>query len=173
MKKAFLLVLGICIIGMVGCQQEKQEKQTNNTVTLTQYEKDLAQNDSNIGAQLLVRKAVLEDMKKQNMSDKEKLELEFAKDNAAITYYLEKKLNDIKITEDEVKKVYEENKDKLEGKTFDEVHNELKNLIKNYKKNQELIGYYNGLVEKYKLNDSLKKEFPEKATTDTEKKTKD
>ena len=107
-KKIILLSLGILVLGLVGCQTNKKDVTKNNKdiVTLTKNEKELANGNPNIGAQLLVRKAVLNEMKQADISDKEKFELEFIKDNIAINYYLEKMLDkNIQITEATIQQV--------------------------------------------------------------------
>lgn len=162
-KKIILLSLGILVLGLVGCQTNKKDVTKNNKdiVTLTKNEKELANGNPNIGAQLLVRKAVLNEMKQADISDKEKFELEFIKDNIAINYYLEKMLDkNIQITEATIQQVYEENKDKFPDKSLEEVHDQIEQLLLEQMKNEKLIAYYNQLVDKYKLNDALKNEFP-------------
>lgn len=162
-KKIILLSLGILVLGLVGCQTNKKDVTKNNKdiVTLTKNEKELANGNPNIGAQLLVRKAVLNEMKQADISDKEKFELEFIKDNIAINYYLEKMLDkNIQITEATIQQVYEENKDKFPDKSLEEVHDQIEQLLLEQMKNEKLITYYNQLVAKYKLNDALKNEFP-------------
>jgi hypothetical protein len=162
-KKIILLSLGILVLGLVGCQTNKKDVTKNNKdiVTLTKNEKELANGNPNIGAQLLVRKAVLNEMKQADISDKEKFELEFIKDNIAINYYLEKMLDkNIQITEATIQQVYEENKDKFPDKSLEEVHDQIEQLLLEQMKNEKLITYYNQLVDKYKLNDALKNEFP-------------
>lgn len=162
-KKIILLSLGILVLGLVGCQTNKKDVTKNNKdiVTLTKNEKELANGNPNIGAQLLVRKAVLNEMKQADISDKEKFELEFIKDNIAINYYLEKMLDkNIQTTEATIQQVYEENKDKFPDKSLEEVHDQIEQLLLEQMKNEKLITYYNQLVDKYKLNDALKNEFP-------------
>ena len=86
-KKIILLSLGILVLGLVGCQTNKKDVTKNNKdiVTLTKNEKELANGNPNIGAQLLVRKAVLNEMKQADISDKEKFELEFKKITSPLT----------------------------------------------------------------------------------------
>lgn len=170
-KKFMSLGVGILLLGLAGCQgnnnqpKPKAEQAPQQTqVTLSKEEKELANGNANIGAQLLVRKAVLAEMKTAALDEKEKFEMQFVKDEAAIAYYLHKTIGEkIEVSEDAIKKVYEENKEKLGEKKLKDVHDEIKAAIVNNVQNERLVDYYNGLVEKYKLNDALKAEFPEPA----------
>lgn len=55
--------MGILVLGLVGCQTNKKDVTKNNKdiVTLTKTKRVLANGNPNIGAQLLVRKVVLND----------------------------------------------------------------------------------------------------------------
>ncbi|WP_410207970.1 hypothetical protein [Fusobacterium sp.] len=177
-KKIMLLSVGILLFALTGCQgNSNQSKPETNSevkqvevepgVELSKEEKELANGNPNIGAQLLVRKAVLAEIKTAALNEKEKFEMEFVKDEAAISYYLHKTLGEkIEVSEDAIKKVYEENKEKLGERKLEDVHDEIKAAIVNNVQSERLTDYYNGLVEKYKLNDSLKKEFSEPQAED-------
>lgn len=171
-NKFIILSLGLLLsFGMIGCNEEKKNEEkkiednlikNEENIMLTPEEKAMINGNATIGAQLLVRKAVLNEIKRAKLTDKEKLEMEFVKDDAAISYYLRKILGEkINVSEEAIKKVYEENKEKLGEKELKDVHDDLKRAIVNTVQNERLVNYYNGLVEKYKLNDTLKKEFSE------------
>lgn len=170
-KKIMSLGVGILLLGLAGCQgnnnqpKPKAEQAPQQTqITLSKEEKDLAKGDANIGAQLLVRKAVLADMKTAALDEKEKFEMQYVRDEAAIAYFISKIAGEkIDIPEEEIKKVYELNKEQLGEKKLKDVHDDIKAALINNVQSTRVVNYYKELVEKYKLNDALKAEFPEPA----------
>lgn len=160
-RKFILLTAGILLLGMTACQ-DKKETSVNTPVTLDKQERELTNGDPNVAAQLLVRKAVLKEIQNAKLDEKEKFELQFVKDEAAIAYYLQKTVgNGIKVTDEQIEKVYKDNKDKLGGKELKDLRDQIRYAIVNQQQNEKLAEYYNNLVNKYKLNDALKAEFPE------------
>ena len=160
-KKFVLLTAGVLLLGMTACQDNK-ETSANAPVTLDKQERELTNGDPNVAAQLLVRKAVLKEIQNAKLDEKEKFELQFVKDEAAIAYYLQRTVgNGMKVTDEQIEKVYKDNKDKLGGKELKDLRDQIRYAIVNQQQNEKLAEYYNNLVNKYKLNDALKAEFPE------------
>ena len=149
-------------VGLVGCNDTSADAQANR-ISLTKQEKELANGNPNIGAQLLVRKAVLQEIKNAKLTDKEKFELQFVKDEAAVSYYVQKTIGkDIKISDETIKDIYEKNKKQFKDMPVNDARAQIEAVLAQQQQNQKVAEYYNGLVEKYKLNDSLKAEFPQK-----------
>lgn len=161
-KKVILFGALLLSLGLVGCNDASADAQANR-ISLTKQEKELANGNPNIGAQLLVRKAVLQEIKNAKLTDKEKFELQFVKDEAAVSYYVQKTIGkDIKISDETIKDIYEKNKKQFKDMPVNDARAQIEAVLAQQQQNQKIAEYYNGLVEKYKLNDSLKAEFPQK-----------
>lgn len=160
MKKK-LLIIGVLALALMGCENKKTD--TTPNLALTKQEKEIAKDNANIGAQLLVRNAILNEIKNTKFTDKENYELNYVKEDAAIAYFLQKKiLTKIDIPDSEVNAIYNQNKDKLKKVSEEQAKAQIKAVLIKQAENHKISEYYNSLVEKYKLNDLLKKEFPPK-----------
>ena len=118
--------------------------------------------NSNAAAQLLVRKAVLNEMKGVKYTEEEKKELEEIKKNIEIEYFLNKKAMETANVDDmEVLQVYKDNMDKLKEADIVQVLPQIKDQMLLQRREEEKVKYMNSLVDKYDLNAELKKHFPE------------
>ena len=140
--------------------------------------------DHIIAQKLLYKKA----MDDKNI-DKEELDtlVEMVEMQTVAQYFLGKKLKDkITVTDEEVAKVYNENRAKFAGRTADEATNYIKQQIFASKSRQETNRYISDLVSESAINKDGFKEYMEKqkknapavseqqpATTDTTAKTAD
>lgn len=106
-----ILTASVLLIGGCGVKESTASKIAK--ITLTEQEaKDTAEN-SNAAAQILVRKAILQEMRGVKYSEDEK-ELEELKKNVEIEYFLNKKAMETANVDDmEVLQVYQNNIDKL------------------------------------------------------------
>ena len=159
MKKN-LIILGAFVFLLSGCGTEQKPKEVK--ISLTEQEVKDSENNSNIAAQILVKKAVLKEMENVKYSEEEKKELEEIKENIELEYFLNKKAMETANVDDmEVLQVYQNNIDKLKDADITAVLPQLKDQMLFQRREEEKVKYMNSLVEKYKLNDELKKYFPE------------
>jgi hypothetical protein len=161
MKKFLLtsiLLVGLSSIGLA--------------VSLTEEELKVANGNSNVGASLLVKKAILEEIKSSPFTADEKKLIADAKENIEVEAFLNKLAQaNVVVKEEEVLKVYEDNKDKF-GADEDVVNimPQIKQSIFNQRLGEEKVKLINIFIVKYNLNDILKKYFPQ-AAEDTLQKT--
>lgn len=155
MKK--FLLLGFILL-MAGCSN------TPPKVELTPTEVTQLNGDTNKGAELLIRKAILNDMSKYNYTSTEKNNLQLMEENLEIEYYLNtvaaKKVN---ISDEEVVAVYNNNRDKLKGIKAEVALPQIREQLYLQQINNEKVNYINSLVEKYQLNSKLNSRFPKEA----------
>jgi len=121
--------------------------------------------DHLIAQKLLYKKA----MDDKNI-DKEELEtlLEMVKIQTAAQYFLGKKLKDkVTVTDEEVDKVYNENKSKFAGRTADEATMYIKQQIFASKSRQETNRYISDLVSESAINKDGFKAYMEKQKKNT------
>lgn len=126
-------------------------------IQLTENEvKELNGNKDAI-AQVLVRKALLEEMAGQDYTEEEKKYIEVLKLNAEIEFYLNKLAQPkVVIYDYELLDVYKNNSELLKDKNAAQVSLELKQSLFNYKLGAEKANIINEIIEKHKINDILK-----------------
>lgn len=153
-------MLAVITVGMLitGCN-ETGNKTTNNIpaqITLTEKEK---QKDKDEVARLLVYKALLEEVKKAEFSPEELENIQIAQNQIKINYFMERELkNNTQITDEEAADFYKRHKEEFDDKPLEEMLPILYRSLALEKYNQAQVEYYNSIIEKYKLNDILKKE---------------
>lgn len=131
-------------------------------LTLTKEELEKYKSDKNRIGQLLVKKAILKEMEEKKYTKEEKEQLEELKLNVEIEFYLNLiAQKDIIIYDYEVLEVYKENSETLKDKNIIEIYPQLKQYIFDKKLSEEKVKLTNNLIEKYKVNDSLKKYIKE------------
>ena len=112
-------------------------------------------------AQLLVRKAVLTEMKNKKYTEEEKKYLEEMKLNMEIEYYLNSiAQKTVQIYDYELLEVYKNNAELLKDKNTVEIYPQLQQALFNQKLGEEKVKVINEIVEKYKINDILKEYIP-------------
>ena len=150
-----IIAAGILI---TGCN-ETNNKTTNNVpaqLTLTEKEK---QKDKDEVARILVYKALLEEVKKAEFTPEELENIQIAQNQIKINYFIERELkNKTQITDEEAADFYKKHKDQFDDKPLEEMLPILYKSLAVEKYNQAQVEYYNSIIEKYKLNDILKKE---------------
>ena len=130
-------------------------------IKLTKEEiEKLGENKDGI-AQLLVRKAVLTEMKNKEYTEEEKKYLEEMKINMEIEYYLNSiAQKTVQIYDYELLEVYKNNSELLKDKNTVEIYPQLQQALFNKKLGEEKVKVINEIVEKYKINDILKEYIP-------------
>ena len=126
-------------------------------IKLTKEEENRLNGNKDGVAQLLVRKAILEEMKIKEYTEEEKKYLEEMKANMEIEYYLNSiAQKTVQIYDYDLLEVYKNNAELLKDKNTVEVYPQLQQALFNQKLGEEKVKVINEIVEKYKINDVLK-----------------
>lgn len=148
-----IIAAGILI---TGCNDTNK---TNNNapaqITLSEKEK---QKDKDEVARILVYKALLEEVKKAEFTPEELENIQIAQNQLKINYFIERELKSkTQINDEEAADFYKRHKDQFDDKPLEEMLPILYKSLAVEKYNQAQVDYYNSIIEKYKLNDILKK----------------
>lgn len=104
-------------------------------------------------SKVVYKQAILE-MK----SAEDKVKLDTLKRRAVNDYYILSRANEeIKITPKEIKKIFDDNKGELKGKTLEEVTPSIENLIYESKLKNQVMVTLNKIKKKYKIESNIKK----------------
>lgn len=135
---------------------------------LTKEELQAANGNKDLAAQLLVRKAVLEEIAKKEYTEEEKRYIEFLKVNAEIDYFLTSEAQkNVVVYDYELLELYKNNAEVLKDKKIEEVSEELKQALYSQKLAEEKSKILNSLIEKYGVNDILKTHFDKEKAEET------
>ena len=147
----------------------------SGTLELSQRDKELANGNPNIAAEILVQKAILQEAKNEKLTEEEQYNLDLAKQEVEVNFYLRKKFdkdfsNVSAVSEEEAKKYYDEHKSEIGNTPFEKIKDEIETEIIYQRQTEIVYKYYDDLAEKYKINDILNKEYTqEAANTDNTK----
>ena len=126
-------------------------------ITLSPVELKKAQGNADHLAQLLVKKAVEEEIKLNPFSPEDKEKLEETKKSIELEYYLNVVAHArVNVTELDILALYKENIDNLKDKDVAEVFPQLRKAVYDQKLMDEKKKIVNECVEKYGLNNLLK-----------------
>ena len=150
---------------------------SSGSIELTKQEKEKVNGDVNVARQLLVQKAILKDASAEKLSEDDQYNLNLAKQEVEVSYYLQKKfeseLNNIQVSEEEAQKYYDIHKAEIGNTPFEKIKDAIVNEIVYQKQTEIVHKYYNDLAEKYKINDILNKEYPQEAANTDNTKTEE
>ena len=140
---------------------------SSGSIELTKQEKEKVNGDINVARQLLVQKAILKDASAEKLSEDDQYNLNLAKQEVEVSYYLQKKfeseLNNIQVSEEEAQKYYDIHKAEIGNTPFESVKDAIVAQI-TYEKQTGIVNkYYEDLLNKYKIEEILKKDFPDAA----------
>ena len=140
---------------------------SSGSIELTKQEKEKVNGDVNVARQLLVQKAILKDASAEKLSEDDQYNLNLAKQEVEVSYYLQKKfeseLNNIKVSDEEAQKYYDVHKAEIGNTPFESVKDAIVAQI-TYEKQTGIVNkYYEDLLSKYKIEEILKKDFPDAA----------
>ena len=140
---------------------------SSGSLELTKQEKEKVNGDVNVARQLLVQKAILKDASAEKLSEDDQYNLNLAKQEVEVSYYLQKKfeseLNNIQVSEEEAQKYYDIHKAEIGNTPFESVKDAIVAQI-TYEKQTGIVNkYYEDLLNKYKIEEILKKDFPDAA----------
>lgn len=153
--KKYLLLGSIILLLITGCSNITPK------VELTPIEITKLNGDSNKGAELLIREAILNDMTKYNYTLEEKEALKENKENLEIEFYMNRlAVKKVNVSDEEVLAIYNANKDKLKDIKMEIALPQIREQLFLQKVNNEKINYINSLIEKNQLNDKIKLYFP-------------
>ena len=147
----------------------------SGTLELSQRDKELANGNPKIAAEILVQKASLQEAKNEKLTEEEQYNLDLAKQEVEVNFYLRKKFdkdfsNVSAVSEEEAKKYYDEHKSEIGNTPFEKIKDEIETEIVYQRQTEIVYKYYDDLAEKYKINDILNKEYTqEAANTDNTK----
>lgn len=161
LSAVFLLVMSGCGKEVASNNETKKEVSAPKVeINLTQEEVNSTDGNANLGAQLLVRKAVLKEMEANKYTPEEEKELNSAIENLKLEFFLNRTASkNVTVSDEEVLATYKENGEKLKNVDIEVVFPQIKEKIFLYKVNNEKINYMNSLVEKYRLNDKIKEYY--------------
>jgi len=140
---------------------------SSGSIELTKQEKEKVNGDVNVARQLLVQKAILKDASAEKLSEDDQYNLNLAKQEVEVSYYLQKKfeseLNNIQVSDEEAQKYYDVHKAEIGNTPFESVKDAIVAQI-TYEKQTGIVNkYYEDLLSKYKIEEILKKDFPDAA----------
>ena len=140
---------------------------SSGSIELTKQEKEKVNGDVNVARQLLVQKAILKDASAEKLSEDDQYNLNLAKQEVEVSYYLQKKfeseLNNIQVSDEEAQKYYDVHKAEIGNTPFESVKDAIVAQI-TYEKQTAIVNkYYEDLLNKYKIEEILKKDFPDAA----------
>ena len=140
---------------------------SSGSIELTKQEKEKVNGDVNVARQLLVQKAILKDASAEKLSEDDQYNLNLAKQEVEVSYYLQKKfeseLNNIQVSEEEAQKYYDIHKAEIGNTPFESVKDAIVAQITYEKQTGSVNKYYEDLLSKYKIEEILKKDFPDAA----------
>lgn len=153
MKKQ-LLILGAAVILITGCQNQKSQMPQNEIkIALNSSELKEADNNTDNIKMMLVRKSILKEMADVEYSKEEKEELKQLKDNLEMEYFLNKKAAEmVKVTDNDILKIYQNNIDKLKDMDINEVLVQIKDNVISKEMYSKKLEYINSLAVKYDLD---------------------
>ena len=145
---------------------------------LSQRDKELANGNPNIAAEILVQKAILQEAKSEKLTEQEQYNLDLAKQEVEVNFYLQKKFdkdfsNVSSVSEEDAKKYYDEHKAEIGNTPFETIKDAIINEIVYQRQTEIVHKYYDDLAEKYKINDILNKEYPQEAANTDNTKTEE
>lgn len=160
-KKLFIFMILAAVF--VGCQNEgANTTKSSKSVSLTQQEVDGTKGNASIAAQLLVRKAILNEIKGQKYSEAENKELNTIKENAEIDYFLNKKAMAVaKVSDEEALELYNNNKDSFKNVTQEQAVAYIKEQLLINKIEAEKTNYINQIITDYDLNSKISEYYPD------------
>ena len=151
---------------------------SSGVLELSQKDKELANGNPNIAAEILVQKAILQEAKSEKLTEQEQYNLDLAKQEVEVNFYLQKKFdkdfsNVSSVSEEEAKKYYDEHKAEIGNTPFETIKDAIINEIVYQRQTEIVHKYYDDLAEKYKINDILNKEYPQEAANADNTKTEE
>ena len=165
MTKKFLAVSFLSLM-LVACGGGNSSGNSGSgELELSQRDKELAN-------------GILQESKNEKLTEEEQYNLDLAKQEVEVSFYLQKKFDKefstvSNVSDEEAKKYYDEHKAEIGNTPFETIKAAIVNEIIYQKQTEIVHKYYDDLAEKYKINDILNKEYPQEVTNTEEAKTEE
>ena len=92
MTKKLLAVSFLSLI-LVACGGNSGNSGNSGTLELSKRDKELANGNPNVAAEILVQKAILQEAKNEKLTEEEQYNLDLAKQEVEVNFYLQKKFD--------------------------------------------------------------------------------
>ena len=141
MTKKFLAVSFLSLM-LVACGGGNSSGNSGSgALELSQRDKELANGNPNVAAEILVQKAILQESKNEKLTEEEQYNLDLAKQEVEVNFYLQKKFdkdfsNVSAVSEEEAKKYYDEHKSEIGNTPFETIKDG------DFYFNNQLFNYY-------------------------------
>ena len=178
MTKKFLAVSFLSLM-LVACGGGNSSGNSGSgALEFSQRDKELANGNPNVAAEILVQKAILQEAKSEKLTEEEQYNLDLAKQEVEVNFYLQKKFDKefstvSTVSDEEAKKYYDEHKAEIGNTPFETLKDAIINEIVYQRQTEIVHKYYDDLAEKYKINDILNKEYPQEAASTDNTKTEE
>lgn len=143
---------------MIFIYENKAFSDTNN-ISLNSEEKEFIGDNKLFKSEFLLRKALLEEMKKTKISKKDKFNIELIKQEVEVNLFLQLLVEEkIKITKKELMNFYEEKKntdENFKNKKYEDVEKNLYFELLDKKSKTFLDDYYTMILNKYNIKEKL------------------
>lgn len=143
---------------MIFIYENKAFSDTNN-ISLNSEEKEFIGDNKLFRSEFLLRKALLEEMKKTKISKKDKFNIELIKQEVEVNLFLQLLVEEkIKITKKELMNFYEEKKntdEHFKNKKYEDVEKNLYFELLDKKSKTFLDDYYTMILNKYNIKEKL------------------
>ena len=180
MTKKLLAVsfLALMLVACGGGSNSNSPSSGAGSLELSQRDKELANGNPNVAAEILVQKAILQESKNEKLTEEEQYNLDLAKQEVEVSFYLQKKFDKefstvSNVSDEEAKKYYDEHKSEIGNTPFEKIKDEIETEIVYQRQTEIVYKYYDDLAEKYKINDILNKEYPQEAANTDNTKTEE
>ena len=87
-----LLAVSFLSLMLVACGGSS-DSGNSGTLELSQRDKELANGNPNVAAEILVQKAILQESKNEKLTEEEQYNLDLAKQEVEVSFYLQKKFD--------------------------------------------------------------------------------
>ena len=134
MTKKFLAVSFLSLI-LVACggnsdNSNSSSSSSRGALELTEIDKKLANGNVDEAGKILLQKAILQEAKNEKLTEEEQYNLDLAKQEVEVNFYLRKKFdkdfsNVSAVSEEEAKKYYDEHKSEIGNTPFEKIKDEI------------------------------------------------
>lgn len=129
-----------------------------DTISLKKEDIAFSKGNPEVLKSLVIISLLNEETKSSTFLEEHKQNLETIKQNIRLNYFINAyNSENITVTEEEIKKFYEDNKDSLEGRTLEESYNDIIHHIFNTTLKYNIEQYVKNIEEKYNLKKEVEK----------------
>ena len=126
-------------------------------VEIKKEEVQFSKGNSEVLKTLIVGKIIAKKMAEQNFEENNKNDIELIKDNVYINYYLDLEVRkNVKVTQEEVAEIYENEKAKLGNVTPNSAYQQIANALLNNRAVEERNNLINKIAKEYNVEETAK-----------------